>query len=84
MASLMVMPKSTLSIGASGAVFGLFAVSAFTKLSWKALLDWRTLVEVVVLGEFFGYGIDHVGHLSGILAGIVVAMVMGTIIPKVT
>lgn len=84
MVSLMVMPKSTLSIGASGAVFGLFAVFAFTKLSWKALLDWRTLVEVVVLGEFFGYGIDHVGHLSGILAGIVVAMVMGSILPKVT
>ena len=52
MASLMLLPRSTVSIGASGAVFGLFAVSTFTKLSWRELFDWRKLVEMAVLGEY--------------------------------
>lgn len=53
--SLLLLPKYTVSSGASGAVFGLFAVSTWNKLSssWKDLvLDWRKLVELAVLGEF--------------------------------
>lgn len=83
-ASLILLPRYTVSIGASGAVFGLFAVSTFTKLSWRELFDWRKLVEFAVLGEFVfrqlvsevstaaqggRYGINHVAHLSGAVAG---------------
>ena len=39
---------ATVSLGASGAVFGLFAVSVLVKLSW----NWRRLLEVVILGQF--------------------------------
>ena len=38
------------SVGASGAVFGLFAVSALVKLLRG--LQWRTMLESVILGQF--------------------------------
>lgn len=95
MASLMFLPKSTVSIGASGAVFGLFAVSTLTKLSRRELFDWRKVVEVAVLGEFVfrqlvsevsiaaqggRYDINHVAHLSGAAAGAVLVLGMRMIV----
>jgi membrane associated rhomboid family serine protease len=93
--SLLMLPTATVSIGASGAVFGLFAVSTLTKLSWKELLDWRKLVEVAVLGEFVfrqlasemstaaqggTAGINHVAHLSGAAAGVIMVLGMRAIV----
>ena len=84
-----------MSIGASGAVFGLFAVSTIAKLSWEELVDWRKLVEVTVLGEFVfrqvaselsvaakggRFGINHVAHLSGAIAGLVMTLGMRGIV----
>jgi membrane associated rhomboid family serine protease len=88
--SLFLLPKYTVSIGASGAVFGLFAISMLSKLSWREILDWRKVVELAVLGEFVvrqvtldfatavsggQAGINHVAHLSGAAAGAI--MVLG-------
>jgi membrane associated rhomboid family serine protease len=88
--SLVLLPKYTVSIGASGAVFGLFAISMLSKLSWREILDWRKVVELAVLGEFVvrqvtsefatavsggQAGINHVAHLSGAAAGAI--MVLG-------
>lgn len=85
--SLAILPSNTVSIGASGAVFGLFAVSTLTKLSF----DWRNVVELAVLGEFvFGKimaeittaasggvpGINHVAHLSGAAAGAAMVLLL--------
>ena len=90
LASLLLLPKATVSLGASGAVFGLFAVSTLAKLSLRSF-DWRKLVEVTVLGEFvFGKvaseiqtaatggveGINHVAHLSGAAAGAVMVWLL--------
>ena len=96
LASWFLLPKSvggvlgiggaaTVSLGASGAVFGLFAVSVLVKLSW----NWRRLLEVVILGQFVvdrflseakmiaaagsGVGagnVNHVAHLGGAIAGV--------------
>ncbi|XP_008781715.2 rhomboid-like protein 11, chloroplastic isoform X1 [Phoenix dactylifera] len=46
--SWLVLPRSAVSVGASGAVFGLFAISVLVKMSW----DWRKIIEVLVLGQF--------------------------------
>ncbi|KAG1330394.1 putative Rhomboid-like protein 11, chloroplastic [Cocos nucifera] len=46
--SWLVLPSSSVSVGASGAVFGLFAISVLVKMSW----DWRKIIEVLVLGQF--------------------------------
>ena len=88
--SLLLLPAATVSLGASGAVFGLFAVSTLAKLTLRSF-DWRKLVEVAVLGEFvFGKvaseiqtaatggveGINHVAHLSGAAAGSVMVWLL--------
>ncbi|XP_024029943.1 rhomboid-like protein 11, chloroplastic isoform X2 [Morus notabilis] len=46
--SWLILPRNAVSIGASGAVFGLFTISVFVKMSW----DWRKILEVFILGQF--------------------------------
>ncbi|CAL9105845.1 unnamed protein product [Musa textilis] len=46
--SWLLLPKSAVSVGASGAVFGLFVISVLVKMSW----DWRKIIEVLILGQF--------------------------------
>ncbi|XP_054793465.1 rhomboid-like protein 11, chloroplastic isoform X2 [Prosopis cineraria] len=46
--SWLVLPRSAVSVGASGAVFGLFTISVLVKISW----DWRKILEVLILGQF--------------------------------
>lgn len=89
--SLATLPTNTIGLGASGAVFGLFSVSVFSRLSWRDLSDWRKLVEVGVLGQYVVgqiigevrtaasggiSGVNHVAHLSGAGAGIVMILVL--------
>ncbi len=73
------------SLGASGAVFGLFVVSVLIKLSWH----WRRVLEVLILGQFvverilfefrqtgISDGVDHVAHIGGALVGVALIMVL--------
>ncbi|KAH9300912.1 hypothetical protein KI387_012495, partial [Taxus chinensis] len=46
--SWLILPSTVVSVGASGAVFGLFAISVLVKISW----DWRKILEVFILGQF--------------------------------
>uniref|UniRef100_A0A803QUD6 Peptidase S54 rhomboid domain-containing protein n=1 Tax=Cannabis sativa TaxID=3483 RepID=A0A803QUD6_CANSA len=46
--SWLILPRNAVSIGASGAVFGLFTISVLVKMSW----DWRKILEVLILGQF--------------------------------
>ncbi len=73
------------SLGASGAVFGLFVVSVLIKLSWH----WRRILEVLILGQFvverilfefrqtgISDGVDHVAHIGGALVGVALIMLL--------
>mmetsp|Transcript_19348 Transcript_19348/g.53936 ORF Transcript_19348/g.53936 Transcript_19348/m.53936 type:complete len:276 (+) Transcript_19348:406-1233(+) len=93
--SLVLLPTNTVSIGASGAVFGLFSVSILARLSWRDVLDWRKIIEVGVLGQFVVsqflseaktaasggiVGINHVAHLSGAAAGCAMVLMLRLLI----
>jgi len=93
--SLLMLPKNTVSIGASGAVFGLFSVSIFSRLSVGDLFDWRKVIEVGVLGQFVVnqflneaktaatggiQGVNHVAHLSGAGAGFAMILILRKLI----
>lgn len=106
-ASYLVLPKTvqalplgvskaaTVSLGASGAVFGLFSVAVLTRLS----LDPRRLLETGVLGQFVFErflseartiaasksaatgGISHVAHLAGALSGVLLVFLLSRLLP---
>ncbi|EYU21881.1 hypothetical protein ABFS82_01G023800 [Erythranthe guttata] len=92
--SWLVLPRNVVSIGASGAVFGLFAVSVLVKMSW----DWRKILEVLILGQFVvekvmeaaqasaniggGYAmqnVNHIAHLSGALIGVFLIWLLSSV-----
>jgi len=106
LASWLVLPKSaggvlgiganaTVSLGASGAVFGLFAVSVLVKLKF----NWKRILEVIILGQFVlerfysearmianvggvgSTGVNHVAHLAGALVGVLLIAVLNKTLP---
>jgi len=89
LASLFLLSATTMSLGASGAVFGLFTVAVMSRLSVR-YFSWRSMIEAVVFGYFVWerlisevavtsaggiIGVNHVAHLAGAGAG--VALVLG-------
>uniref|UniRef100_A0A699Z5K2 Rhomboid-like protease n=1 Tax=Haematococcus lacustris TaxID=44745 RepID=A0A699Z5K2_HAELA len=49
LASFLLSSRATVSVGASGAIFGLFATSVLLRLT---SFNWRRLLESLVLGQF--------------------------------
>ncbi|XP_042498084.1 rhomboid-like protein 11, chloroplastic [Macadamia integrifolia] len=63
--SWLVLPRNAVSVGASGAVFGLFAISVLVKMSW----DWRKILEVLILGQFVVEKVMEAAQASTGLSG---------------
>ncbi|KAK7384903.1 hypothetical protein VNO78_30606 [Psophocarpus tetragonolobus] len=63
--SWLVLPRNTVSVGASGAVFGLFTISVLVKMSW----DWRKILEVLILGQFVIEKVMEAAQASTSLSG---------------
>ena len=59
-ASVLMQPRNMVSLGASGAVFGMFAVSVLTKLQFK----FRKLLEFGILGQFVLQQVLNVSSIS--------------------
>jgi rhomboid protease GluP len=81
---------NTASIGASGAIFGVFGAIAsflitdhFTKEGKRALLImFGPYVGINLLIGFAGWGIDNAGHLGGMAGGFVVGFILNQTLPK--
>ncbi|KAJ8774776.1 hypothetical protein K2173_017222 [Erythroxylum novogranatense] len=63
--SWLVLPRNSISVGASGAVFGLFAISVLVKITW----DWRKILEVLILGQFVMEKVMEAAQASAALSG---------------
>ncbi|PNX72968.1 rhomboid family protein [Trifolium pratense] len=63
--SWLLLPRNTVSVGASGAVFGLFTISVLVKMSW----DWRKILEVLILGQFVVEKVMEAAQASTSLPG---------------
>jgi rhomboid protease GluP len=83
---------ASLSVGASGAVFGLMGAGVVYGRRFRAKLPepvrqifWRGLMPWIVLNVFIGISvprIDNLGHMGGLFSGAIVAMLLGSpIIP---
>lgn len=83
--------RVTVSVGASGAIFGLFAVSVLTRLR----MNLKQLLEAAVLGQFVvrqvmeeakhqvaggltlgGLQVAHVAHLAGAAVGVALVLLL--------
>lgn len=71
----------SLSIGASGAIFGLFGAMVMYVLKYRDRIPKRVLNNlffVIILNLFIGFnlqGIDNFGHIGGLLTGVVVSLI---------
>lgn len=89
--SWLLQPTGIVSLGASGAVFGLFAVSVLIRLQWS----WRRWVEVLILGQFVvsqvlgeiqqvgvADGVNRIAHLGGAVAGVILIVGLQRLVAK--
>lgn len=84
MASLLLLPGNTISLGASGAVFGLFTVSMLSRMRAREL-EWRRVVEFLIICEFRlieTVSFDKAGapllvaHLAGVGSGVALVFLL--------
>lgn len=70
------------SVGASGAIFGLFGALAIVGLNSKNLgidVDFRSIVVIIGINFFIGFamgGVDWRAHLGGLIGGVVAAQLV--------
>ena len=74
LASLYLNPTNQPSVGASGALFGLFG--AFAVVGRKIGADVRSIVVIIGINFAMGFvlpGIDWHAHLGGLIGGVIAA-----------
>lgn len=77
------MTSNTISIGASGAIFGLFGALAYFSYNYRAVLGnflKGSIIPVLAINLCLGLfisGIDVFAHIGGLIAGILMSMILG-------
>lgn len=75
---------NTVSVGASGAIFGLFGALLYFGYNYRGYLGnviKTQILPVVIINLIFGFistGVDVAGHIGGLIGGIIVSSVLGS------
>ncbi len=75
---------NTVSVGASGAIFGLFGALLYFGYNYRGYLGnviKSQILPVVIINLIFGFistGVDVAGHVGGLIGGIIVSSVLGS------
>ncbi len=81
--SCVFMTSNSYSIGASGAIFGLFGSLLYFSYNYRATINSSiksNIIPVILINLFLGFmlpGIDVYGHIGGLIGGILTSMVVG-------
>lgn len=81
--SAVFMSANTLSIGASGAIFGLLGSIAYFSYHYRATIQEflkGSVIPVIVVNLAMGFmipGIDFYAHIGGLIGGILTSMIIG-------
>ncbi len=83
MVSLLFLDVNTLSVGASGAVFGLFGSLIYFGYNYRLYLGTilkSQLIPILILNLTLGFmigGIDNAAHIGGLIGGVLATMAVG-------
>lgn len=72
----------TLSVGASGAIFGIVGAMVYILIINKGHLEDISIVQIVLFAVFSLYGgftsvnVDNAGHIGGFVAGLILAIIL--------
>lgn len=81
--SMAFLNSNTYSIGASGAIFGLFGALLYFGYHYRVYLGnviRSQVVPIILFNLFLGFtlkGIDNAGHIGGLVGGSLITMAMG-------
>ncbi|XP_028781264.1 rhomboid-like protein 11, chloroplastic isoform X3 [Neltuma alba] len=75
--SWLVLPRSAVSVGASGAVFGLFTISVLVKVMEAAQAS--TALPGTFRGGYLMQSVNHIAHLSGALVGVLLVWLLSKV-----
>ena len=76
---------NTISVGASGAIFGLFGALIYFGYNYRGYIGTiirSQIVPIVIYNLLMGFfipGIDVSGHVGGLLGGLIISNMLGTI-----
>lgn len=82
---LSVVLTNNVSVGASGAIFGLFGAMLYFGYKYRATLDGflrSRIIPVIVINLLLGFmipGIDVYGHIGGLLGGLILSYAFGVV-----
>lgn len=81
--SMLFLPDFNVSVGASGAIFGLLGALVYFGYHYRVYLGGvikSQIIPLIVLNLFIGYissGINNVAHIGGLIGGILISIALG-------
>lgn len=81
--SMLFLPDYNVSVGASGAIFGLLGALVYFGYHYRVYLGGvikSQIIPLIVLNLFIGYissGINNVAHIGGLIGGILISIALG-------